>query len=139
MRLRGITLADFHASVDRVNADTYVSEDGVTYGGNLRVHRDAREHGVRVPTVSGRLHVHDSKRPGARRTASGRRMPAACWHAFRDVYRDLFAHHPGLVITTSLARYTADNFEGTFPATADVNVGSMIQWVSLADLCDCEK
>jgi hypothetical protein len=137
MRLRGITLDDFRASVARVNAST--SEDGIAYSGNLAVHPDARQHGVRVPTVSGRLYVLDSRAPGARWAVSGRRMPAACWHAFRDVYRDLLQHHPDLVITTAMARYTSENFEDTFPSTADVNVGNMMQWVSMADLCNCEK
>lgn len=137
MRMRGITLDDFHASVARVNAST--SEDDVNYDGNLLVHRDARQSGIKVPTVSGRLIVKDSKGPGARTSASGRRMPAACWHAFRDVYRDLLAHHADLVITTALARYTSENFERTFPRTAETNVGSMVNYVCLADLCDCEK
>jgi hypothetical protein len=137
MRLRGITLAEFNASVDRVNAST--NEEGVAYSGNQNVHPDARQQGQRVPTVSGRLYVHSSKAPGARTSASGRRMPAACWHAFRDVYRDLFANHPDVVVTTALARYTNDNFEDTFPETGDRNVGSMVNWVTMPDLCDCER
>jgi len=137
MQLRGITLEDFAASVARVNATT--SEDGVDYAGNLRVHQDAHETGVRKITTVGRLDVHDSKAPGARRSWSGRRGKIACWHAFRDVVRDLLAHHPDAVIVTTMARYDAATFEDTYPATGDKNIGSMMAPAYMPELCDCER
>lgn len=136
MRLRGITLDDFNASVARVNV--MVTEEGKTYNGNLRVHQDAHEIGSRVITTVGRLTVESSREAGARRSWSGRRCQAACWHAFRDVVRDLLANHPDAVISTSMARYTADNFEDTYPQTGERNIGSMVQHAYMPDLCDCE-
>jgi hypothetical protein len=128
MEMRNVTLADFEASVARVNQN---------YDGNLAVHPDAHQMGSRVPKVVGRMWVHNSREAGARTSWSGRRVRAACWHAFRDVFRDLIAHNPNVVIITSLARYTEENFENTYPATGNRNVGSMVRPAYMPDLCDC--
>ena len=130
MRLRGITLDEFHASVDRVNAD---------YSGNLHVHNDAHQTGSRKVTTVGRLDVLESKGDGARTTHEGRHGKYACWHAFRDVVRDLLAHHPEAVITTAMARYDAETFEDVYPATADRNVGSMVRPAYMTELCVSAK
>jgi hypothetical protein len=130
MRLRNVTLSEFRASVERVN---------VNYGGNLHVHDDAHETGSRTITTVGRLDVLDSRAHGARTSWSGRHMKAACWHAFRDVVRDILENNEDAVITTSMARYDADTFEDTYPSTAYTNVGSMVQPAYMTDLCvgDC--
>ena len=129
MRLRNVTLADFHDSVQRVNAH---------YNGNLHVHTDAHETGSRIITTVGRLDVLDSHGAGSRTSWSGRHGRYACWHAFRDVVRDILAHNPDATVTTALARYTADNFEDTYPATGHRNIGSMVQPAYMPELCDCE-
>lgn len=136
VRLKNVTLTQFQASVDRVNSMT--NDEGVAYAGNLRVHQDAHETGARVITTVGRLAVHDSKAPGARRSASGRRMPAACWHAFRDVVQDILDTVPDAVVTTSMARYDAATFADVYPATGDVSIGSMVAPAYMPELCDCE-
>ena len=136
MRLRGITLAQFELAVDRVNRMT--NAEGVSYGGNLHVHHDAHETGSRVITTVGRLDVLSSRDPGARRSWNGRRTKAACWHAFRDVIAELFVINPDAVVTTSMARYTSDNWEETYPPTGNVNVGSMVAPAYMPELCDCE-
>lgn len=128
MQLRNVTLSAFRESVDRVNAE---------YDGNLAVHHDAYQKGTRIPTVVGRLWVEDSRAAGARTSWSGRRTRAACWHAFRDVIRDLLAHNPDATIITAMARYTAANFEDTYPATGYVNIGSMASPAYMPSLCDC--
>jgi hypothetical protein len=130
MRLRNVSLSDFQSSVDRVNAQ---------YGGNLHVHDDAHQTGSRVITTVGRLDVLDSRSAGARTSWSGRHVKAACWHAFRDVVRDILAHNPDAVITTTLARYDASTFEDTYPATGHQNIGSMMSPAYMPDLCvgDC--
>lgn len=128
MRLRNVTLDDFRASVKRVN---------VHYNGNLHVHDDAHETGSRVITTVGRLDVLNSRESGARRSWSGRRTRAACWHAFRDVIRDILEHNPEATVITSMARYTPENFEDTYPATGDQNIGSMFEPAYMPDLCDC--
>ena len=85
-----------------------------------------------------RVIVASSRGAGARRSWSGRRMPCACWHVFRDVVRATLAAHPAVTFRTSLAYYTSDNFEATYPATGTVNVGSMGQPAYLPDLCECD-
>jgi hypothetical protein len=85
----------------------------------------------------GRVIVKSSKGAGARRSWSGRRMPAACWHVFRDVFRSAFAVYPGAKFNTSLARYTASNFESTYPETGVQNIGSMMSPVTMPELCAC--
>ena len=136
MRLRNVSLESFKASVDRVNKMT--NEEGVSYAGNLEVHRDAHETGSRIITTVGRLSVVSSSAQGARRSWNGRRMPAACWHAFRDVVRDVLENNEDAVVTTSMARYTLKNFDDTYPATGDRNIGRMIQPAYMPELCDCE-
>lgn len=128
MQLRNVTLDSFRASVERVNA---------SYDGNLSIHPDAYEKGVRVPTVVGRLWVEDSRGTGARTSWSGRACKAACWHAFRDVIRDVLDNNPRAVVVTSLARYTKENFEDTYPSTGYVNVGSMASPAYMPNLCNC--
>lgn len=125
MQLRNVTLADFEESVSRVNA---------LYDGNLAVHPDAHSQGK--GTV-GRLWVSDSSGVGARTSWSGRKCKAACWHAFRDVIRDILAHNERAVIITALARYTVDNFEDTYPETGNQNIGSMMCPAYMPELCDC--
>jgi len=125
MEMRKVTPAEFAASVERVNAK---------FDGNLAVHPDTHAKGK--GTV-GRLWVNDSHGEGARTSWSGRRTKAACWHAFRDVIRDILAHNPDAVIITSMARYTAANFEDTYPATGRQNIGSMFAPAYMPDLCDC--
>lgn len=84
-----------------------------------------------------RIIVADSRGPGARRSASGRRGPYACWHAFRDVFAEVFHVYPDAKISTSMATYTAGNWEDTYPATGTRNVGSMMEPRTMPQLCDC--
>jgi hypothetical protein len=84
-----------------------------------------------------RIIVADSRGPGARRSASGRRGPYACWHAFRDVFAEVFRVYPDAKISTSMATYTAGNWEDTYPATGTRNVGSMMEPRTMPQLCDC--
>jgi len=65
-----------------------------------------------------------------------RRVHAVCWHGHRDFFRAVFAQAPVAVIVTSKARYTAHNFEVTYPTT-NVNIGPPIAPVMFADACDC--
>ena len=123
----------------RVRPDQFaraVANVAPRYGGNLAVHPDA--HPVGSATV-GRVYAPDSKGPGARRSYSGRRGPWACWHAYRDVLRELFTISPDATITTTMARYTAANFETTYPATAYRNIGSRTSPAYMDEMCDCDE
>lgn len=112
-----------------------VSEE---YGGNLRVHSDAKPLGVDGYGFRGRVDVSDSRGPGARVSWSGRHGPWACWHAYRDALRAVFEVYPHATVKTSLATYKgSDGFESTYPATANKNIGSMAAPAYMPDLCDC--
>ena len=129
MIIRNVTLAQFTSIVEGVGQDAY--------NGNLIIHPDMRQEGKRVIRVQGRIRAESSREAGARRSWSGRRTVAACWHAHRDVYRALFAQYPDATVQTSMARYDAATFEDVYPATGNVNIGSMFAPAYMPELCDC--
>lgn len=107
------------------------------YANNVIVHPDA--HDLSGNRFQGRLWVADSSGPGARRSWSGRRLKATCWHAYRDVLQNLFDHYPDATVRTGLAIYRGrDGFMSTYPNTAYMNVGSDLSPVTMPELCECE-
>jgi hypothetical protein len=66
-----------------------------------------------------------------------RRVHAVCWHGHRDFFRFLFQADSRCVVTTAWAKYTAENFESTFPATGYRNTGSQMYPMIAAEACDC--
>lgn len=129
MRMSGITLADLTKAVEIAN---------VTYDGNLKVHQDAHQVGVRKFTTIGRVTCVKSRKPGSRMSWSGRHTPTTCWHAYRDVLRALFVINPEAVITTKMAQYRGiEGFEENYPRTADQNIGSLFAPAYMPELCDC--
>lgn len=133
MIFSGITPTQVEHIVTRVSAERY--------GNNVVPKWVKHQH---LPTwlsanrFRGQITVYRSDGPGARRAASGRRLVAACWHVFRDVIGPMLMEHGARRITTSIANYTRDNWEETFPGTAYRNVGSLIDPVDLDETCDCE-
>lgn len=92
---------------------------------------------TRSNVINGTLRVRDSHAVGARRSASGRRTPAASWEAHRDFMRALFAIDPNGRIVTALADYRgAADFERKYCATAAHNCGSQYRPASMADLSE---
>ena len=128
MLIRKVSESDFSRIVREVSDSLY--------NGNLKV-IESRDDGVRFPRVRAQLRANSSREVGARRSWSGRRTVSACWHAHRDVYREVFRQYPDATIQTSMARYTADNFENTYPRTGDQNIGSMVSPAYMPELCDC--
>lgn len=130
MEIKGITSDQFYTIVRHVSATMY--DNNVTC--NDPQPRPLNRAGLRF---NQRVIVLSSRGAGARRSWSGRRMPCACWHVFRDVVRATLAAHPGATFRTRMAYYTSDNFESTYPATGYVNVGSLMQPAYMPNLCDC--
>jgi len=85
------------------------------------------------------LRVSDSSGRGARRSATGRKMVAACWHVHRDVMERIFSDYPQCRLQSMLADYrgAADFFE-TFHATGANNIGSMASPRRIDEACNCE-
>lgn len=116
-----------------------VAEVSKVYDGNVIVHPDAHPAGEGDYGFAGRLRCVSSDGPGARRSWSGRRTPSACWHAYRDVLKAVFAEYPHATARTAMARYTGADFESQYPRTADHNIGSMMQPAYMPDLCECDE
>jgi len=147
VRGKGVEFSTVRAIVEKVSAE---------YGGNVIVHPDAGPIGKITRTVHqdgsgyvstangygfrGRIIAVSSKGEGARRSASGRRGPWACWHAYGRVMREVMRTYPHAVITSAFARYEGEaNFLTKYPRTADYNIGSRAFPVCAADVCDCDS
>lgn len=121
MRSRQVNAAQWAAIVAKVSCQSY--------DGNLIVHPNA---------ASLRLSVRSSRGPGARRSHSGRRMAAACWHAHRDVLAELFNQVPDATVRTALATYRGrDGFLDWFELTGATNIGSIAEPMRMDEACDC--
>jgi hypothetical protein len=124
MQIRGLTLAQF-TEITRI-----VSE--ADYGGNVIVHQDAQQY---PSYVRARLAVKDSYAYGARTSWAGRHTRSASWEAYRDVLASLFNVFPKARVKTAMASYNGkQGFEDNYPATADINVGSMMSPCYMPDL-----
>jgi hypothetical protein len=132
MLVTGMSLETFRACVARVS--------GQKYGGNIVVN-DYREFSGNRFRVT--LRATDSKSAGARRSASGRRGPWACWHAYRDVLIEVFRVNPKTRVRTGLAGRTGgqylgvEGFRANYPATGDINIGSQVLPVTMPECCEC--
>lgn len=123
----GITAEQFERAVKTVS-------DREHYAGNL-ITADLKP--ISSRSCRGRMVAYTSTGPGARRSWSGRRGPWACWHAFRDVFALLLEQYPDARIRTGMASYTAGNFQATYPATGEKNIGSSARPAYMPELCEC--
>lgn len=129
MQITGVSLPEFERITRMVSA---------SYGDNLAVHPDAHALSPTGTRIRARVYVLNSRGAGARRSWSGRHMPAACWHAYRDVLTELFNLYPHAIVRTSLAIYRGrDGFHATYPQTGNANVGSQMCPVTMPELCGC--
>ena len=88
--------------------------------------------------ISFTLRVNSSKEPGHTITHSGKRWVSACWHCHRDVMIAMFKYNPNIRIKSAIADYKGkEDFKFKFPATAYINVGSMMQPRNMEDGCEC--
>lgn len=128
MKINGLSLAEFAEVVERISRETYE--------GNVIIHQDAHDAGNGKCVA--RIRVKDSSGTGSRRSASQRRMPSACWHAYRDVIHAVLDSYPDAKIDTGMEKYHGmSEFLRLYPGTADQNVGSAERPAYLPDLCEC--
>lgn len=126
MQFRNVTRADIDIAIDDANR-----------AGGYALHFE--ETSARGKVITGRIVPDTSFSAGARRSAAGRRLKAACWHAHRDVLQSLFTAKPDARVTTSMADYRGlESFRRQFPHTAYHNIGSTFNPVEYRDACDCE-
>jgi hypothetical protein len=115
-------------NIETLNAA--LAQANASYSNNLRL--DIGRHvGTGLRAV---LRAKDSRAYGARTSANGRHGPYASWEAHRDFLRALFVISPQTRVSTAMAKYTAENFEHTFPETGHKNIGSMINPVTMPQL-----
>lgn len=70
--------------------------------------------------------------------SAGRRIPAVCWHGFRDFFRAVYAMTPEAVFTTSVDTWRGvEDFEARFAVSGHRNIGPRIAPVPMADACRC--
>ena len=88
------------------------------------------------------LKVKDSKGPGARRSHSGRRMAAACWHVHGRFFEALFRIAPeARVFSSFYKRSNTGKCEGWITKEngnwKDGQIGSMFQPMMMSEACEC--
>ena len=104
---------------------------GLTYPAGVFFSETSR----RGKSITGVLRVRDSRKEGARMSASGRRTPAASWEAHRDFMQALFACNPDGRIKTMMADYKGiESFNREFGATYYKQVGSHYRPATFGEL-----
>jgi len=80
------------------------------------------------------LTVEDSRGPGSRKSNTGRRIAAACWHVHGHFIDGVLLFDPNGKIETDFntIETAADNWKG-----GERNIGSMARPLCYADACDC--
>lgn len=135
MRITGLSASQFAFCVQAVSA--------ANYGGNVVVHwnwhdRTTNKDGTLQCTA--RLAVTDSHGQGSRTSWNGRHGPYACWHAYRDVLAAVFFRYPRAVIVTQFTTYRGmEGFLAAYPETAHQVVGSVMNPVTMPELCECSR
>lgn len=142
MKITGLTLRQFQACT------SFISHE--RYHGNVIMHPDAHDRPAQRSRETGRLRnlcvarltVRDSHGVGSRLTASGRHGPYACWHAYRDVLREVFRQFPDAIVISGnhwQVTYRGQaGFEELYPATGRRNIGSPAAPVTMPELCPCD-
>lgn len=105
-----------------------------TYAGNIKI-RDWKH--LSSKRIQFTITVVSSRGPGARRSWTGRRIAAACWHAHGDLFDALFKIRKDIVIWTDYG------WEGKMKITSeggnwqDMNVGSLMDPAMMSESCEC--
>ena len=140
MIVSGVTVQDFLLAVEKANTkydNNIQASIGQTYS-KRGTRFSARV--VLLDTGFQKYGKGTQLAPGQKRSAAGRRVNAVCWHVYRDVLVELFNINPKAHVKTMYAKYYGrEQFYDKFPATAEINVGSVFQPACAADVCDCES
>lgn len=132
MIIKGLTQSDLQAIIDHVNAGS--GKGNIEIDGSA-VNPKLNNAGTRFRV---KLRVKLSKGKFGRRSHSGRRIAALCWHGFRDVLMELFDRFPDAKVSTAYAVYDGrQGFLDKFPGTGQRNIGSVMEPMTAASACDC--
>jgi hypothetical protein len=126
MKLYGVTESQAQAVMAKVSRKLYKGNLEFAY---LEPHANH---------VQFTLRVRDSHGKGARTGMTGRHMISACWHAHRDLMREIFAQYPQARLVSAQAVYNdAADFQQKYQATGYRNIGSMMQPLTYEQACEC--
>lgn len=114
------TFEQLRAALDHVNT---------LYEGNICWNREPER--ISKNKIAFTLRVIDSSKPGARRSASGRRLVSACYHVHGHLF-DYLLNNGVRVIQSAgqTIRSHSDNW-------SDWNAGSMMYPAYMSELCEC--
>ena len=85
------------------------------------------------------LRILDCNKIGSRRSNTGRKIPAACWHVHRDIMELIFLWNPSARLQSILADYRGEkDFLEKFAATGSTNLGSNAKPIRADRACNCE-
>lgn len=138
MLVYGIDSATVGSVIREVSAESYA--------GNLESNRcdSAGRDRKGNPKTRFTIRVRSSFEPGHRlglqTNANGdrRRMPAACWHVYRDVLAALLSVNPDARLVSAQGDYHgARAFLESFEATGDSNIGSRMEPLAYRNACEC--
>jgi len=127
MKLYGVTQGQAEAIMRKVSRKLYKGNLDFAY---LEPHNNH---------VQFTLRVKDSHGRGARLGQSnGRHLISACWHAHRDLMREIFTQFPQARLVSAKAVYHgAADFTQKYVATGTGNIGSMMQPLQYDQACEC--
>ena len=125
MLIRNATYDDIIEALNQVNAE---------FDGNIKTKRfdhagKTRQGGDKYNVT---LSVNDSRAKGGRRGRSGRRIAAACWHAY-GTFRDYLPEGTEVISNTAKGR----DVEHPGDPWQDWNIGSAYYPFYYSDACDC--
>jgi hypothetical protein len=101
------------------------------YANNIRFKQGPDAVGRRLRAT---LTVVSSRTPGGRRSHTGRRIAAACWHVHGWFFEALFCIEPKTVIESYGNRI--DAYGGNWQ---DRNIGSIMYPMNYSEACDCRE
>jgi len=126
MKLYGVTQEQLESVMAKVSKRLYKGNLEFVY---LEPHKNH---------VQFTLRVKDSHGKGARLGMTGRHMVSACWHAHRDLMREIFTQYPNARLVSAQAVYDgAADFTQKHLATGYKNIGSMMQPLTYEQACEC--
>ena len=127
MKLYGISEKVLRSIVNIVSAD---------YDKNIVFKKEPEKSGN---AINFSLRILDCNKKGARRSNTGRKIPAACWHAHRDIMELIFLWNPSARLVSILADYRGEkDFLESFPGTGSTNFGSIAVPIRADRACNCE-
>ena len=120
MLVKNVTEKELYQALKEVNKK---------YNDNVIFNRSPEAFGKKIQFT---LRVKDSKKPGARRGITGRRMKSACYHVHGDFFDGLLKINKNAIIETMYN--TIDINGGNW---IDYNIGSIIDPKMASKACNC--